>query len=131
MYLELFIQFFHIRELLPIVEVPLVVAVAAFYLAIVPGCPGRDQLVRDSCCFQRNIKGAFLCIADVFVGEFRAIVCLNCLDLKWKRFLKHFEEFYSVFWGVFLKAIDKPHSGTFVDSCPLVKVLFIPFCGSF
>ena len=51
----------------------------------------------DTCRFQRNIKRTFFCVADVFIGEFRTIVCLNGLNLKWKRFLKHFEEFYGVF----------------------------------
>ena len=73
MYLELFIQFFHIRELLPIVEVPLVIAVAAFYLTVVPRCPGRDQLMGDTCRFQRNIKRTFLGVADIFISEFRTI----------------------------------------------------------
>ena len=104
---------------------------AALYLTVVPGRSGWDQLVQDSSIFQCNIKGTFLRFADVFVGEFRTIVCLDCLNLKWKRFLKHFEEFYGVFRGMLLKTIDKPYSGTFVDSCPLVQVLSIPFCSSF
>ena len=130
-YFQFFIQFLHIRELLPIVKVPLVIPVPALYFAVVPRCTGQDQLKGNTCRFQRNIKGTFFCVTDVFVGEFRTIVCLDCLNLKWKRFLKHFEEFYGVFRGMFLRSIDKPYSGTFVDSCPLVQVLSIPFCSSF
>ena len=130
-YFEFFVQFFHIGELLPIVEVPLVVAVAAFYLAVVPRRSGWDQLVKNSRLFQRNIKRTFFCIADVFIGELRAIVCLDCLYLKWKRLLEHSEEFHRVLWGMFLKAVDKPYSGTFIDSRPLIQMLPISLCGTF
>ena len=48
---------------------------AALYLAVMPGRPGRDQFMGDTCRFQRNIKLTFFCVADVFIGEFRTIVC--------------------------------------------------------
>ena len=46
---------------------------AALYLAVVPGRSGWDQLVQDSSLFQRNIKGTFLGVADIFISEFRTI----------------------------------------------------------
>ena len=70
---QLFIQFFHIRELFPIVKVSLVIPVTALDLTVVPWRPGRDQLVRDARFFQCNVKGTLFCIADVFVSKLRAI----------------------------------------------------------
>lgn len=32
---------------------------------------------------------------------------------------------------MFFKSIDKPHSGAFVDGCPLIKALSVPLCSTF
>lgn len=114
-----------------VVKVPLVAAVASFYLAVVPRRSGWDQLMKNSRPLQYNVKRTFFCIADVFIGELRSIICLDCLYLKRKRLLEHSEKFHRILRRMLLEAIDEPHPGTFVNCRPLIKVLSIPLCSPF
>lgn len=68
---------------------------------------------------------------EVFVCEFRSVVCLNYLYFERKCPLKHHKEFHGIFRRMFFKSIDKPYSGAFVDGCPLIKVLSVPLCSTF
>ena len=45
---EFLVQIFQTIKLLPIIEIPLVISVTAFHLAVVPGSEGADQLMADA-----------------------------------------------------------------------------------
>ena len=59
MCLELFIQFFYAAKMLPIVKIPLVVAVTALHLAIVPRRSRRNQNMFDTPFLQQLIHRIF------------------------------------------------------------------------
>lgn len=66
---EFSIQLLQIGKLFPVVKVTLVASVAALYLAVLPGCPGRDQFVGDPFGSQSLLEGAQLLITDEAIGE--------------------------------------------------------------
>lgn len=101
------------------------------YLAVVPRCSGRNQLVLHTGVLQNNVKRTEFCIADVLVCKLRSVIRLDCLNLERKYFLKHFEELHRVFRCMLLKAVNESYSGAFVYGCPLVKVLSVPSCCAF
>ena len=92
MCLELFIQFFYAAKMLPIVKIPLVVAVTALHLAIVPRRSRRNQNMFDTPFLQQLIHRIFLGFTDEFVSKFSTVVRLNCLDRKRKCLDEHFQK---------------------------------------
>lgn len=67
---------------------------------------------------------------EIFVCEFRSVVCLNYLYFERKCPLKNLKEFHGIFRRMFFKTIDKPYFGAFVDGCPLIKALSVRFAAS-
>ena len=122
---EFLVQIFQTIKLLPIIEIPLVISVTAFHLAVVPRGAGWDQNMLNTCLVQCNIKRTFLRFTDVFVGELCTIIGLDPLDWKWKCFLKHLKEFHTIFRRVLFKCIYKPYTSTFVNGSPLIQMLAI------
>ena len=81
-FLQLVVQIFYTGKLFPVIEIPLVISVASFRLAIVPRCPGRNQDMLYSGFLQGNIKRALFRFTDILVGELRAVICLDSLNRK-------------------------------------------------
>ena len=126
---ELLIQVIQTVKLFPVIEIPLVVPMTAFHLAIVPGCSGRDQNMLNTRLFKHNIKWAFLRFADVFVGELCTIIGLDPLDRERKCFLKHPEEFHSIFRCMLLKRIYKSYTGTLINCGPKSVLFYLQVSG--
>ena len=76
MCLELFIQFFYAAKMLPIVKIPLVVAVTALHLAIVPRRSRRNQNMFDTPFLQQLIHRIFPGFTDEFVSKFSTVQAL-------------------------------------------------------
>ena len=91
-----------------------------------PRCPRRYQLVLDSEFRQGFIKRTDFIFTDKFIGKFRPVICLYCFYLERKCFYHHFKKLHWVFGCMLFKAIYKPHSGTFIDRCPLIQMLSVP-----
>ena len=123
---EFSIQFLHIGKLFPVVEVTLVASVAALHLAVVPGCPGRDQLMGDLSGGQSFLEGAQFLITDEAISKLCAIVRLHGPDREREGLEQPFQEIHRVFRRVFFIAVYEPKTGTLVDSGPLVQMLSIP-----
>ena len=117
---QLLVEVLQAAERLPIIEISLVVSVAAFHLPVVPGRPRRDQLVSDPKFPQRLVKWAFLCVTDILVGKLRAVVRLDRLDLERKYLYQHPQKLDRVLRRMLLKTVDKPDPCTLIYRCPLV-----------
>lgn len=98
----------------------LVFPVAALHFLVVPRSPGWDQLMPDPRRIQRGIEGAILGLADILVGELRAIIRLDGLDWEQKRFSGYFQEFYRVLRRMLLETAHKPNPGALINRRPLV-----------
>lgn len=125
MLFQLTVQIIYTGKLLPIIEIPLAISVAPFYLTVVPRSPGWNENMFDLCFLQSNVKRTHLCFADILVGELRPVVRLDSLDREWKRLLQHPEKLHRILRCMLLKAIHKTHSGTFINGCPLVQMLAV------
>ncbi len=104
---EFFVQFFNTSELLPIIEITLVVPMTSLNLAIVPRCSRGDENVLDPQCRQSLVKWTKLGVTDEFVCKFGAVICLNGLYFERKCFYKHFQEAHTVLWCMLFEAIYK------------------------
>ena len=74
----------------------------------------------DTRGFQRCVKRAFFCLTDKLVGKLGAIVGLDGLDRKGKRFQQSLQKVHRVLWRMLFVTEYIPHAGAFVDGCPLV-----------
>lgn len=105
---QLMIQIINTSEGLPVVEIPLIVPVAPLDLPIMPRRPRRDQLVLDAKPAQLLVKRTLLCLADIFVGKLRPIICLDRLDPEWEYLYQHPKKLHRVLRRMLLKTINKP-----------------------
>ena len=120
------IELIKAAEMLPVIEISLVISMAPFDFSIMPRRSRWYQLMFHTCLAKYCIKWTFLFIAYVFVGKFCSVVCLYRLYLKWKRFLQHFEKFDSILGSVLLKAVYEADTSTFIYRRPLVQMLAVP-----
>lgn len=121
---EFSVQFLYAGEFLPVVEIALVTPVAALHFSVVPGCSGRNELVGDLLLGQSCLKWAQRFIADKTIGELGAVVGLYRLDWEWEGPEQPFQEVHGVLRCVFLIAVHKPETSTFINGGPLVPILF-------
>ena len=114
-------------EMLPIVEVSLIVSMASFNLAVVPRRSRRYQLMLHTRLAKYGIKRTFLILAYVLVSKLCAVVGLNRLYFKWKYFLQHSEKLNRIFRSMLIKPINKTDSCAFIDRRPLIQMLSVTF----
>ena len=89
---QLLVEVLQAVECFPIVEIPLVISVAALHFSVVPWRSRRNLLVGDPKLSQRLIKRSFLCVTDILVGKLCAIVRLDRLDFE-RKYLQYPQKF--------------------------------------
>ena len=116
------------KESLFFVETFLVLPVTSLNFSIVSGRVGLDQSMHDSHCVSGSFKECRQVSFAVgeSIGELRAVVSLNALDVE----AMFFEERYRIFQeccrtvgACFLKRFNVPQSGELVDGGILIEPL--------
>ena len=94
---KLSIKFFKTAEMLPVIEISLVITVTSLYFTVMPRCSRRYQLMLYPYISEYGIKRAFRIVTYVFIGELCPVVSLYCPDLEGELFLKKLEKLYCIF----------------------------------
>ena len=120
MQLEIFIRV----EPKIIVESLLIVAMAALYFPVVPGCLWPDHLVVDVEPHAQQVKRMDT-LRPGGMRKLSAVICLDCLRRVAKANDGTLHKVYGRITALFLVSIDKTLSGRFVDHGVLVELLSV------
>ena len=118
---EFLVKLIRVGEFFPVVEITLIIAVAAFHLTVVPWRSGRNQLVGNPFGSQSLLKRTFLSLADKFVSKLRTVVCLNDLNFERKSFVQPVEKIHRILRAMLFIAKHKPKPCAFINCSPLVQ----------
>ena len=109
-------------ELVVSIKILIVLAVAAFYLAIMPGCERSDFFMlypELSQCFFKERKWLVAAIAHL-VGKFKTVICLDTLDCVGKLFYNVLEKLRGRVSAVLLKGFQIPETVVFINESVLI-----------
>lgn len=95
----------------------IVLPVASFHFAVMPGRIGTDQLMPDAVALQMDLEhGGLVLSGGKAVGEFVSIIRLDAFNGTGKSFDQMLQEHGRRIGVMLLEGFDKPPSGILVDS---------------
>lgn len=104
----------------------IVLAVAAFYFAVVAWRERTDQFVPDPMFCQTYLEdGRFVRTTTraETLCELLAIIRLDAFDRAWERLYKMFQELHGGIGAVLLKSLDKAPAGELINGSILIEML--------